>query len=156
MSAQPIPEGYNTLNPYLAVDDASKAIDFYQRAFGAKERLRMDGPEGTIGHVEMEIGDSVVMFSDPFPQSGVTPPKQLGGTSAGLFMYVEDVDGAIKRAVDAGATVTQPPEDMFWGDRFGKVSDPFGHEWQLATHVEDVPPEEMEERAKAAMAAMGG
>jgi PhnB protein len=154
MPVKPIPEGYRTLTPYLAVDDATKAIEFYERAFGAKERSRMPGPDGKIAHAEIVIGDSVVMLSDPFPQSSVKPPTQVGGTTAGLFMYVEDVDAAYRRAIDAGATETMPPADMFWGDRFGTVTDPFGHSWQIATHVEDVTPEEMAERGREAMASM--
>jgi PhnB protein len=154
MGVKPIPEGYHTLTPYLAVEDAATAIEFYKQAFGAKERMRMDGPEGSIGHAELEIGDSVVMLSDPFPQSSVRPPKEAGTTTASIFLYSEDVDAAIKQAVDAGATVEQEPKDMFWGDRFGSVADPFGHRWAIATHIEDVPPEEMAERGKAAMAEM--
>ena len=151
---KPVPEGYHSLQTYLAVDDAAKAIDFYKHAFGAKERLRMPGPDGKIAHAELELGDSVLMLSDPFPQSNATPPKELGGTTSALFFYTEDVDATVKKAVEAGATLTQEVQDMFWGDRFGQIADPFGHVWQIATHVEDVPPEEMEERAKAAMAAM--
>ena len=151
---KPIPDGYHSLNAYLAVDDAAEAIEFYKRAFGAKERMRMPGPDGAIAHAELEIGDSVVLLSDPFPQSSYTSPKKLSGTSIGLLMYVEDVDAVVQQAVDAGGTQTMPVQDMFWGDRFGHVADPFGHVWQIATHVEDVPPEEMEERAKAAMASM--
>jgi PhnB protein len=154
MATKPIPEGYHTITPYLAVDDAAKAIDWYKKAFGAKERMRMEAPGGKIGHAELEIGDSLVMLSDPFPQASSKPPKQLGGTSGGVFMYSEDVDAVVKKAVDAGATVTMEVADQFWGDRFGTVTDPFGHSWSIATHVEDVPPEEMAERAKAAMAAM--
>jgi PhnB protein len=154
MAVQPIPEGYHTLSLHLAVEDASKAIDYYKQAFGAKERMRMDGPDGKIGHAELEIGDSVVMLSDPFPQSTVRPPNEVGGTSASVFMYVEDVDAVAKRAVDAGATVTMEVADQFWGDRFGTITDPFGHVWSIATHVEDVSPDEMAERSKAAMAAM--
>jgi PhnB protein len=152
--ATPIPEGYHTVTPYLAVENASEAIAFYERAFGAKELVRMPGPDGMIAHAELEIGDSRVMLSDPFPQASTRPPKELGGTSASVFMYVEDVDAVVKQAVDAGATVTMEVEDQFWGDRFGSVSDPFGHSWSIATHVEDVPAEELEERGKAAMAAM--
>jgi PhnB protein len=152
--AKRIPEGYHALTPYLAVDNAAQAIEFYKRAFGAKERLSMPGPGGTIAHAELEIGDSVVMLSDPFPQSSVKTPKELGGTTAGVFMYVEDVDEVVKQAIDAGAKVTSPVEDQFWGDRFGKVADPFGHEWQIATHVEDVTPEQIAERSKEAMASM--
>jgi PhnB protein len=154
MATQPVPEGYHTVTPYLAVEDAARAIEFYTRAFGAKEAVRMDAPGGKIGHAELEIGDSRIMLSDPFPQASTKPPKELGGTSFSVMMYVEDVDAAFKRAVDAGATVSMELADMFWGDRFGTVTDPFGHSWSLATHVEDVPPEEMAERAKAAMAQM--
>jgi len=154
MATQPIPEGYHTVTPYLAVDDAAEAIDYYTKAFGAKERVRMETPDGKVGHAELEIGDSLVMLSDPFPQASTKTPSELGGTSVSVFMYVEDVDAVVKRAVDAGATVTMEVADQFWGDRFGSVKDPFGHLWSIATHVEDVPPEEMAERAKAAMAAM--
>jgi len=154
MAAQPIPDGYHTVSPYLAVDDAEKAIEYYTKAFGAKETVRMDGPDGRIGHAELKIGDSLVMLSDPFPQASTTPPKELGGTSSSIFMYVEDVDAVVQKAVDAGATVTMEVEDQFWGDRFGSITDPFGHNWSIATHVEDLTPEEIEERGKAAMAAM--
>jgi PhnB protein len=156
MATKPIPEGYHTVTPYLAVDDASQAIEYYKKAFGAKERVRMEAPGGKIGHAELEIGDSLVMLSDPFPQATTRPPKELGGTSASVFMYVEDVDAFVKRAVDEGATMTMEVTDQFWGDRFGSVTDPFGHSWSIATHVEDVPPEEMAERAKQAMAEMAG
>ena len=155
MPAKPIPEGYHTLTPFLAVDDAAEAIEFYKRAFAATERMRMLGPDDTVAHAELDIGDSVVMLADPFPQSPTRPPKELGGTTGGVLLYVEDVDTVVQRAVDEGATVAMPVEDMFWGDRFGVVTDPFGHSWQIATHVEDVPPEEMAERAKEAMASMG-
>ena len=154
MATQPIPEGYHTVTPYLAVDDAAEAIEYYTKAFGAKERARMETPDGKIGHAELDIGDSLVMLSDPFPQASTRSPKELGGTSVSVFMYVEDVDAVVKQAVDAGAKVTMEVADQFWGDRFGSVMDPFGHLWSIATHVEDVPPEEMAERAKAAMAAM--
>ena len=154
MAVKPIPEGYHTVTPYLAVEDAAAAIEYYKKAFGASERTRMDAPDGKIGHAELEIGDSRVMLSDPFPQGSVRPPSELGGTSASVFLYVEDVDKVVQRAVDAGAAVTMEVADQFWGDRFGTVTDPFGHVWSIATHVEDVPAEEMAERAKAAMAAM--
>jgi PhnB protein len=154
MTTQPIPEGYHTVTPYLAVDDATEAIEYYTKAFGAKERVRMEAPDGKVGHAELEIGDSLVMLSDPFPQASTKTPGELGGTTVSVFMYVEDVDAVVKQAVDAGATVTMEVADQFWGDRFGSVRDPFGHLWSIATHVEDVPPEEMAERAKAAMAAM--
>ncbi len=156
MPVKPIPEGYRTVTPYLAVEDAAAAIEYYTRAFGAKERVRMDAPGGKIGHAELEIGDSVVMLSDPFPSSSTRPPRDLGGTSASVFLYVEDVDAVVQRAVDAGATVTMEVADQFWGDRFGTITDPFGHVWSIATHVEDVPPEEMERRAQEAMASMAG
>jgi PhnB protein len=155
MATKPVPEGYHTVSPYLAVDDAARAIEYYAKAFGAKELVRMDAPGGGIAHAELGIGDSRIMLSDPFPQGSTRPPKELGGTSVSVFMYAEDVDAVVKQAVDAGATVTMEVADQFWGDRFGAVTDPFGHVWSIATHVEDVPPEEMAERAKAAMAAMG-
>ena len=154
MAVKPIPEGYHSLNAYLAVDDAAAAIEYYMEVFGAKERLRMDGPDGTIGHAELEIGDSVLMLADQNPQSNYTPPKELGGTSAGLLLYVEDVDAVVTKATESGATLTMPVEDMFWGDRFGQVTDPFGHGWQIATHKDDLTEEEIAERSKAAMAAM--
>ena len=154
MATKPIPEGYHALTPSVAVESAAEAIEFYKRAFGATERMRMPGPGDTIAHAELEIRDSVLMLSDPFPQSTVKPPKQVGGTTVGIFMYVEDVDEVVQQAVDAGATVTMPVEDQFWGDRFGVVADPFGHQWMIATHVEDVSPEEMAERGKQAMASM--
>jgi PhnB protein len=155
MGTKPIPEGYHSITPYLGVDDAAQAIEFYKRAFGATERSRMDGPDGKIAHAEIQIGDSLIMTSDQFPQSSTKPPKELGGTSVAIFLYVEDVDSVVQDAVDAGATITMPVEDMFWGDRFGQVQDPFGHIWQIATHVEDVEPAEMERRAQEAMASMG-
>jgi PhnB protein len=154
MAVQPIPDGYNTVSPYLAVDDAEKAIEYYKKAFGAEETVRMNGPDGRIGHAELKIGDSHLMLSDPFPQSSTKPPTELGGTSVSIFMYVEDVDAVVQKAVDQGATVTMEVEDQFWGDRFGSITDPFGHNWSIATHVEDLTPEEIEERGKAAMAAM--
>jgi PhnB protein len=151
---KPVPEGYHTVTPYLVLDDAAAAIEFYKQAFGAEERVRMEAPGGKIGHAELAIGDSLVMLADAFPQSTTRPPNELGGTSAGVFLYVEDVDAVVKRAEEAGATITMEVADQFWGDRFGSVKDPFGHSWSIATHVEDVPPEEMAERAKEAMAAM--
>ena len=152
--AKPIPEGYHSVTPYLSFDDASEAIEFYKKAFGAKERMRMEAPDGKIGHAEIEIGDSLVMLADTFPQSTTRPPSELGGTTAGVFLYVEDVDAVAQRAVDAGATITMEVADQFWGDRFGSLKDPFGHSWSVATHVEDLSPDEIAERAKEAMAAM--
>jgi PhnB protein len=154
MAAKPIPEGYHTVTPYLAVDDAAQAIEYYKKAFGAKESVRMEAPDNKIGHAELEIGDSRVMLSDPFPQSSTKPPKELGGASASIFMYVDDVDSVVRQAVDAGATVAMEVADQFWGDRFGTVIDPFGHAWSIATHIEDLTPEEIAERGKEAMAAM--
>jgi PhnB protein len=152
MAVEPVPKGYSTITPYLSLDDASGAIEFYKQAFGATEGVRMPTPDGKVGHAELKIGDSMVMLSDMFPQSEGKTPKDAGGTTVSLFMYVEDVDASFKRAVDAGATSSQEPEDQFWGDRYASVVDPYGHRWLMATHVEDIPPEEMEERAKQAMA----
>jgi PhnB protein len=154
MSVRAVPEGYHSLIPYLAVDDAAEAIDYYKQAFGAKERARMDGPDGKVGHAELEIGDSVVMLADPFPHASTTPPSEAGTATAAIVMYIDDVDAVVKRAVDAGATIAEEIEDKFWGDRFGTIKDPFGHVWSIGTHIEDVSPEEMAERAKAAAAAM--
>jgi PhnB protein len=148
MAVKPIPEGYQSVIPALSIQGAAEAIEFYKRAFGAQERYRMPGPNNSIAHAELQIGDSVLMLSDPFPQATTKPPTELGGTSVNIFMYVEDVDATFQQAVDAGATVAAPLEDQFWGDRFGSVIDPFGHAWGLATHVEDVSPEEIGERSK--------
>jgi PhnB protein len=156
MAVQPVPEGYNTVTPYLAVEDAAAAIDFYTRALGAKERVRMAGPGDSVMHAELEIGDSLIMLSDPFPQASTKPPKELGGTSVSIFVYVDDIDALYKQAIDAGATSLMEPDDMFWGDRFGSVQDPFGHSWTIATHVEDVSPAEMQKRSEEFMASMAG
>jgi len=155
MAVNPIPEGYHSLQIYLAVEDAAKAIDFYKEAFGADEQMRMPGPDGKIAHAELRIGDSRLMLSDPFPHSSVRPPSERGGSTASIFMYVDDVDATFEQAQRAGATVVSELEDMFWGDRFGTVADPFGHVWAMATHKEDLSEEEMAERSKAAMAEMG-
>ena len=142
---KPIPEGYHSVTPYLVVDDAKSAIDFYTRAFGAQEKFRM--PMGDrIGHAEILIGDSHVMLADEFPDMGHLGPKNRGGTTVSLMVYVPDVDAAFKRAIDAGATETRPLENQFWGDRMGTLTDPFGHVWSLATHVEEVAPDEIERR----------
>jgi PhnB protein len=151
MAVQAIPEGYHSLTPYIEIEDAAEAIEFYKRAFGARERGRMDAPGGKIGHAELEIGDSLLMVADPFPQSTISTPKDLGRTTVNLFLYVENADAVVQQAVNAGATVTRPVETKFWGDRFGIVTDPYGHTWSIGTHVEDVSPQEMEERSKAAM-----
>ena len=142
---KPIPDGYHSITPYLVVDDAQAAIDFYTRAFGAKEKFRL--PMGDrIGHAELEIGDSVVMLADEFPEQGHLSPKSRGGTTVSLLHYVEDVDSAFKKAIDAGASETRPLENQFWGDRMGTLADPFGHMWSLATTVEEVSPQEMQQR----------
>ena len=154
-SVQPIPKGYHSVTPYLVVNDAARAIDFCKRAFGAQEKMRMDGPGGKIGHAELKIGDSIIMLSDEMPGSGMRSPRSLGGTAAGVFLYVENVDSIFKQAVSAGAKADAQPSDMFWGDRFGKLTDPFGHQWSVATHKEDIAPDEMAKRAKEAMAKMG-
>jgi PhnB protein len=152
---RPVPAGYHTATPYLTVRGAADAIDFYKRAFGAKELMRLTTPGGLLGHAEIRIGDSVVMLSDPFPQSPTRAPVDLGGTTGSVFLYVPDVDGVFARAVAAGARVTMALADMFWGDRYGTLMDPYGHAWGLATHKEDVPPREMARRAQAAMAQTG-
>ena len=154
MSVKPIPAGYSTITPYLTVNNASAAIDFYKRAFGAKEVVRMDGPQGKIGHAELKIGNSMLMLADEMPGGGTRSPQSLGGTASAVFLYVEDVDSTFKQATSAGAKVEAPLADMFWGDRFGKLTDPFGHSWALATHKEDVAPEEMQRRMKDAAAKM--
>jgi len=147
-----VPEGYHSVTPYLVLRQASDAIEFYKKAFGATEVFRMPGPGGAIAHAEIRIGDSQIMMCEENAEMGARSPQTLGGSPANLFLYVEDVDTAYKRAVDAGATATMPPQDMFWGDRYGKLIDPFGHEWSIATHVEDVTPAQMAERAQAAFA----
>lgn len=154
-NVQPIPKGFHSVTPYLVVDDANRAIEFYKRAFGAKEIMKMEAPGGKIGHAEIQIGDSMIMLADAMPGSGNKSPRMLGGTAAGLMLYVQNVDSVFNQAVSAGAKVDQPLANQFWGDRYGKITDPFGHSWSLATHVEDVAPQEMAKRAKEAMAKMG-
>ncbi|HET7875356.1 MAG TPA: VOC family protein [Methylomirabilota bacterium] len=147
---KPIPDGYRTVTPYLTVKGAARAIDFYKRAFGAEELMRMPGPDGqSVMHAELRIGDSLVFLSDEFPQSSCRSPQTLGGTTTQIFLYVEDVDAVVKRAIGAGAVATMPPTDMFWGDRYAKLTDPFGHDWGVATHTEDLSPEEVGKRAAA-------
>lgn len=155
MAAEPIPEGFTSITPYLTVDDGQGAIDFYKRAFGATEQGVMKGPDGKIAHAALQIGDAVIMLSDKFPQSACQTPKELGGTTVAIFLYVEDVDATVQDAVDAGATITMQPEDQFWGDRLGQVTDPFGNVWQIATHVQDLTREEIEERGREFMASAG-
>ena len=147
----PIPEGYPQVTPYLHVDGAKDAIDFYGKVLGAQERFRMDGPEGTIGHAELQLGDSIIMVSDEFPDRDVRGPKSVGGTPVTISVYVEDVDSVFETALAEGATELRPVENQFYGDRTGQFEDPFGHRWSIATHVEDVPPDEMEKRAAEAM-----
>jgi len=145
-----IPEGFHTVTPHLTVKNCGEAIDFYKKAFGAEETMRMPGPNGTVMHAELRIGDSPIMLNDEFPEMGAKSPKTIGGSPVSIHLYVADVDGLFDRAVKAGAKATMPVADMFWGDRFGKLEDPFGHHWSLATHKEDVSPEECMQRAKAA------
>jgi PhnB protein len=142
-----VPPGYHSITPYLYLDNATAAIEFYKKAFGAKEVLRMDGPAGKIGHAELEIGDSRLMLADEAPQMGARSAKSLGGAPGCLMIYVDDVDQVVERALSAGATLTRAVKDQFYGDRSGMIADPFGHSWAIATHKEDVSPEEMQRRA---------
>ncbi|MBV9761357.1 MAG: VOC family protein [Acidobacteriaceae bacterium] len=145
----PIPAGYHTVTPYLIVNDGHGALDFYKRAFGARDVVLMEGPPGKIAHAEFKIGDSTVMLVDE--RRGDRSPKTLGGTAVGIFLYVEDVDSVYNQAISAGAKADMPPQNMFWGDRYGKLTDPFGHSWALASRVEEVPFEELDQRMKDAM-----
>ena len=151
-SAKPIPEGYPRVIPYLCVDGANAAIDFYSEVLGATERMRMPSPGGKVGHAELEIGDSLIMLADEFPEMGVRSPKTIGGTPVTISVYVEDVDSVFDEALSHGATAVRPVEDQFYGDRAGQFEDPFGHRWSVHTHVEDVPPDEMERRVAEMMA----
>lgn len=144
-----VPNGHRSLAPYLTVRGAAKAIDFYARAFGAKELLRFPGPDGRIAHAQVQIGDSVLMLADENPQQGAKSPEAYRGTPASVFLYLPNVDAVFQKAKAAGAKVQAPPTDMFWGDRYGKLTDPFGHEWSIATHIEDVSPDEMAARMTA-------
>ncbi len=153
---KPIPDGYPQVIPYLCVDGADDAINFYTEVFGAKERMRMPGPDGKVGHAELEIGDSLIMLSDEFPDMGGKSPKTVGGTPVTVMVYVDDVDATFQRALGGGATEIQPVTNQFYGDRSGQFQDPSGHLWYVATHVEDVPADEMEKRAAEAMGGGGG
>jgi PhnB protein len=153
---KPIPDGYPRVTPYLIVDGAVAAIDFYSKVFGATERMRMPSPGDRIGHAELEIGDSLIMLADEHPEMGIRGPKTIGGTPVTISVYVDDVDGVFERAVAEGANATRQVENQFYGDRSGQFEDPFGHRWSVASHVEDVPPDEMEKRAAEAMGAMSG
>ena len=146
MAVKPIPDGYHTATPYLVVNGAARAIEFYKNAFGAQELMRMGGPDGKINHAEIKIGDSPIMLSDEV--MGNKSPQTLGGSPVAIFLYVDDVDRVFNQAIAAGAKEEMKPADMFWGDRYGKLTDPFGHSWSLATHVEDVAPQEMEKRGR--------
>jgi PhnB protein len=146
---QPIPEGYQRITPYLIVNGASDAIQFYSDVLGATERMRMPAPGGRIGHAEISIGDSIVMLADEHPEMGARGPMAYGGSPVGLVAYVEDVDAVFEKATSLGATPVRPVENQFYGDRSGTFDDPFGHRWTVSTHVEDVSPEEMAERVAA-------
>ena len=148
------PKGYHSLTPYFAVRDAAAAIEYYKKAFNAQENNRLEWPDGKIMHCELQFGDSVLMLGDEMPEMGSSSPQTIGDSPVGVMLYVDDVDAVFAQVVEAGAEVEMPPTDMFWGDRFCKVTDPFGHKWSLATHIEDVDNEEMARRA-AAFAAEG-
>lgn len=154
-TAKPIPQGYRSVTPYLTLNDAARALEFYKRAFGAQEVMRMEGPGGKIGHAEIKIGDSMIMLADEMPGSGSRSPQSLGGATGGIFLYVENADAVFNQAVSAGAQVEAPLADMFWGDRYGRLKDPFGHSWSVATHIEDVAPAEMSKRMQEAITKMG-
>jgi len=148
-TVKPVPAGYHAATPYLIVDGAAKALEFYKRAFDATERMRMPGPGGKIGHAEVSIGDSVIMLADEHPEIGARGPHAYGGTPVSLHLYVPDVDATVKKAVAAGGKLVDPVADKFYGDRMGTIEDPFGHRWHVSTHLEDVAPDEMARRAAA-------
>lgn len=150
MSVRPIPEGYHSVTPYLVIKGAGAAIDYYKKAFGASEMFRMPGPDGKVMHAEIKIGDSIIMLADEFPEMGFKSPASLGGSAVSLMIYCEDVNRVFPEAIAAGGTEMRPLKDQFYGDRTGTLKDPFGHVWTVATHVEDIAPDEMERRAKAA------
>jgi PhnB protein len=149
--AKPIPEGYHAVTPYLIVKGAARALEFYKKAFNATELFRMEGPGGNVGHAEFQIGNSRIMLSDEFPDMGARSPETIGGSPVGLCIYTEDVDSLFQQAIAAGGKQERPVVDQFYGDRSGTLRDPFGHQWTVATHKEDVSPEEMERRMAAAM-----
>ncbi len=153
-TVKPVPEGFHTATPTLIVRNAAEAIEFYKSVFDAEERMRMPSPDGKIMHAELKIGDSIIFLSDEFPNMGGKSPQTLGGHSGGVYLYVPDVDDVFQRALDAGAKTAMPVSDMFWGDRYGTLIDPFGHSWGVSTHVEDVSEEEMGKRAEAFYAEM--
>ncbi len=149
MAVKYIPDGYHTATPYLIIKGAAKALDFYKKAFGATELMRMPGSDGKIGHAEIRIGNSPIMLADEFPDRGYKSPQSIGGTPVSIMLYVENVDKTVERAVSEGAKITKAVEDQFYGDRNGTISDPFGHIWTISTHVEDVSPAEMQRRIEA-------
>ena len=151
---KPILQGFYSVTPYMTLNDAARAIDFYKRAFGAQEVMRMEAPNGKIGHAEIKIGDSVIMLGDEMPGSLSRSPQSLGANTGGIFIYVDNADAVFNQAVAAGAQVEMALADMFWGDRYGRLKDPFGHSWSVATHIEDVAPAEMQKRMQEAMAKM--
>jgi PhnB protein len=151
MAAKSIPDGYHSVTPYLIVKGAADAMKFYKRAFGAAELMRMASPDGRIGHAEMKIGDSVIMLADEHPEMGHRGPQSLGGAAVSLLVYVDHVDEVFKKALASGAKEMQPLKDQFYGDRSGTLQDPFGHQWTLATHIEDVAPDELRRRAEKSM-----
>ena len=155
IASNPVPQGYHTITTALVVNGAADAIEFYKKALGAEELMRMPSPDGKISHAELKIGDSIIFVSDEFPNMGVSKsPQTLGGCTSTLHLYVPDVDASFQQAVDAGGKVTMPVADMFWGDRFGTFTDPFGHHWGMLTHKEDLSAEDMEKRAQEFYASM--
>jgi PhnB protein len=152
MSVKAIPDGYTTVAPYLFVEEAKRAIEFYKQAFGAIEHGMIETPDGRVGHAEVRIGDTVVRLCDNLPIFDAKAPTELGGTTVEIFLFVEDVDAAVSRAADAGATVKAEPTDQFWGDRLARLKDPFGHHWLVASRVENLSPDEIEARSRALFA----
>lgn len=148
-TVKPIPDGYHTATPYLFIKNAAKAIEFYRQAFGATELTRLATPDGKVAHAEIQIGDSRIMLTDEFPEWDTRSPQTIGGSAVSIMLYVEDVDTVVSRAVAAGARLSKPVQDQFYGDRNGSITDPFGHKWEIATHMEDVSPEETTKRAAA-------
>ena len=152
MSVKPVPDGYHTLTPFLTVRDAARAIEFYKQAFGAEERGVAKDPDGKVMHAELKIGDSIIMLGDEYPEFGALSPQSIGGSGMGLHIYLDGVDAAFDRAVKAGAQVEMPVMDQFWGDRYGKLTDPFGHKWSIGTHIKDLSQEEMKQGMDEALA----
>jgi PhnB protein len=149
MAVKAIPEGYYTVTPYMIVRDAARAIEFYKQAFGAEELMRLPSPNERVGHAELQIGNSRIMLADEFPEMGIKSPQTLGGSAMSILLYVEDSDAMFQRAVDAGAKILKPIQDQFYGDRSGTLTDPFGHQWTIGTHTEDVSNDELSRRMEA-------